>query len=198
MPSFPTPAPVSVVLNLPVGDVRLTAAERDDTVVQVRPSDSAREQDQQAARQTRVEFADGTLEIRAPKQRGLGMFGTPGSVDVTIDLPAGSRLRADTAIAAVHVTGRLSECRVSTATGDVELGETGPLEVKSSAGAIDVQHVAGDAEVSTGSGRIRLGRIDGAVVIKNSNGDIHVAEVTGDLRAKAANGDITAGGLART
>jgi DUF4097 and DUF4098 domain-containing protein YvlB len=193
MPSFPTPAPVSVVLNLPVGDVRLTASERDDTVVRVQPSDSQREQDQQAAEQARVEYTDGTLEIRVPKQRGLGMFGTPGSVDVTIDLPAGSRLRADTAVAAVHGTGRLGECRVTTATGDVELGETGPLEVRTAAGAIAVQQVAGGADVSTGSGRVRLGTIDGPAVIKNSNGDIHVAEVTGDLRAKTANGDITIG-----
>ncbi len=193
MPSFPTPTPIAAVLSLPVGDIRLTATERDDTLVRVQPSDSDRDQDQQAAKQARVEYADGTLEIRVPKQRGLGMFGTPGSVDVTIELPAGSRLRADTAIAAVHGTGRLGECRVTTATGDVELDETGPLEVSTAAGTIAVQHVAGDADVSTGSGRVRLGRIDGAAVIKNSNGDIHVAEVTGDLRAKTANGDIAAG-----
>jgi DUF4097 and DUF4098 domain-containing protein YvlB len=193
MPSFPTPAPITVVLNLPVGDVRLAASERDDTVVLVGPSDSDRDQDQQAAKQARVEYADGTLEIRVPKQRGLGMFGTPGSVDVTIDLPSGSRLQADTAMAAIRATGRLGACRVTSATGDIELDGTGPLELKTSAGHIAVQHVAGDADVSTGSGRVRLGRIDGAAVIKNSNGDIRVGEVTGELRAKTADGDVSIG-----
>ena len=193
MPSFPTPAPIAVVLDLPVGDVRLTATDRDDTTVRIRPTDPARDQDNQAAQQTRAEYADGTLEIRGVKQRGLAMFGTPGSVNVTIELPAGSRLRADTAMAAVRATGRLGACQVTSATGDIELERTGPLEVKTAAGNIAVQHVAGDAEMSTGSGRVRLGGIDGAAVIKNSSGDIRVGEVTGELRAKTANGDITIG-----
>lgn len=193
MPTYPTPEPVSVVLSVPLGDVRVSATDRDDTVVLVQPTDGTEEADARAAEQTHVGYAGGVLEVRAPKQRGLGLSRRPGSVDVSIDLPAGSRLRADTAIAALHATGRLGECRLTTATGDIGLGETGPLEVSTSTGSVTADHVAGDAEVSTSSGRVRLGGIDGAAVIKNSNGDIHVGQVSGALRAKTANGDITVG-----
>ena len=67
MPTYDTPEPISVSLELGVGDIRITASDRTDTVVDVRPSDPASEADVTAAEQTRVEFADGRLSIKAPK-----------------------------------------------------------------------------------------------------------------------------------
>jgi hypothetical protein len=191
MPTFDTPEPISAVVDLTVGDVRITASDRADTAVEVRPTDGSHEPDVRAAEQTRVEYSAGRLLVKAPRQRSLSLFGKPGSIDVTIGLPAGSNLSGDAAVAAFHCAGRLGECRVKTATGDIELEHTGPLDLNTSAGAIEVDRVAGPAEVSTGSGRVRLREIDGAAVIKNSNGDSWIGEIAGDLRVKAANGSIS-------
>ena len=191
MPTFDTPQPISAVVELVVGDVRITASDRNDTVVEIRPSDGSHEPDVRAAEQTRVEYAAGRLLIKAPRQRGLSLFGRPGSIDVTIDLPAGSHVYGDASVAAFHCAGRLGECRVKTAAGDIHLERTGPLEVNTGAGAIEVDQVAGPAEVTTGSGRVRLREIDSTAVIKNSNGDSWIGEVAGDLRVKAANGNIS-------
>jgi DUF4097 and DUF4098 domain-containing protein YvlB len=209
VPVFDTPEPISVTIELPAGDVRLRASARADTVVHVRPADESHEPDVRAAGQTRVEYATGRLLVAAPKPRGLGLFGKPGSIDVAIELPTGSRLRADTGAAGFHATGRLGECRVKTGAGDLEFGETGvlglstgagaitvaraagPAEVSTGAGAITVDHVAGPAEVSTGSGRVRLGEISGGAVIKNASGDVWIGEVAAELRVNVANGDIT-------
>jgi Putative adhesin len=195
MPTFDTPEPISAVIELPVGDVRITASDRDDTAVEIRPSDESHEPDVRAAEQTRVEYSAGRLLVKAPRQRslGLGLFGKPGSIDVTIGLPTGSDVYGDAAAVAFRGTGRLGECRVKTSAGDVQLEHTGPLEVNTGAGAIAVDRAAGPAEISTGSGRIRLGQIDGTAVIKNSNGDSWIGEVAGDLRVNAANGDISVG-----
>ena len=38
MPTFDTPEPISVTVELTLGDVRISAAERTDTVVAVEPS----------------------------------------------------------------------------------------------------------------------------------------------------------------
>ena len=190
MPAFDTPEPISVAIELAVGDVRVSASDRADTVVHVRPADESHEPDVRAAEQTRVEYAAGRLLVAAPKPRGLSLFGKPGSVDVTIELPAGSHLHGDTGVAAFHGTGRLGECRVKTGVGDLDFGETGALDLNTGAGAITVHRVAGPAEVSTGSGRLQLGEVTGRAVIKNSNGDIRVGDVTAELRAGAANGDI--------
>jgi hypothetical protein len=190
MPAFETLEPISVTIELAIGDVRLSASDRADTVVHVRPADESHEPDVRAAEQSRVEYAAGRLLVAAPKPRGRSLFGKPGSIDVAIELPAGSHLNADTGAARFHATGRLGECRVKTGVGDLDFGETGVLGLSTGAGAITVHRVAGSAEVSTGSGRVRLGEITGSAVIKNANGDIRIGEVAADLRVKVANGDI--------
>ena len=191
MPSFATPEPISVSLDLAIGDVRITASDRDDTVVEVHPSDTGHEPDVRAAEQTRVEYTVGRLLVKAPKQRGLGLFGKAGSIDVTIDLPTGSDVQGGAGVAAFRCVGHLGECRVKTGSGDIQLDHTGAVDLHAGGGAIVVDRVVGHAEVSTGSGRVRLREIDGTAVLKNSNGDSWVGEIAGDLRANAANGDIS-------
>ncbi|HWE88717.1 MAG TPA: DUF4097 family beta strand repeat-containing protein [Pseudonocardiaceae bacterium] len=190
MPTFATPEPISVAIDLGVGDARITAGERTDTVVEVRPTDPSHDPDVRAAEQVRVEYAAGQLLVKAAKQRAVSLFSKPGSVDVTIDLPAGSDVRAAAGIAAFHGVGRLGAVRLKTGVGDIEFSHTGALDLRTGSGAIEIDRVAGNAEITTGSGRLRLHQIDGAAVIKNSNGDSWIGGVDGDLRISASNGDI--------
>ena len=190
MPVFETPAPIAATVELAVGDLRVVAGDRPDTVVEVRPSDPGADADVRAAGQTRVDYADGQLLVKGPKQRGLGLFGRPGSVDVTIELPAASRLQADLQVGGLRAVGPLAECRIKTATGDVQLDRVGTLAVDSAAGRIEVGTVEGRADISTGSGKVRVREIGGPAVVKNSNGDSWLGLVIGDLRINAANGDI--------
>jgi DUF4097 and DUF4098 domain-containing protein YvlB len=191
MPVFATPGPISVTIELSVGDVRLVAADRADTVVEVRPSDASDRSDVEAAQQTRVEYADGTLTVRAPKARAFDFAKKTRSVAVLVELPAGSAVRADVAVGDVHGTGVLGECRVKTSVGHVRLDRTGGLRVDTSGGHVTVGRVAGDADVATGSGQVRIGGIGGTAVVKNSNGDTELGAVDGGLRVRAANGDIS-------
>lgn len=191
MPAYDTPGPISAAIELPLGDVEINASDRADTVVDVRPSDPSHEPDVRAAEQTRVEFTDGSLLVRAPKQRGLSVVGRGGSVDVIIGLPSGSDVRGEAAAARFRCEGRLGECRLKTAAGDIKVGQAGALELTSSSGGIVAEQVTGDAEISTGSGRVRLREVGGSAVIKNSNGETWVGEIGGDLRVNAANGTIS-------
>lgn len=192
MPTYDTPHPVTATVELVVGDLRIVAADRTDTVVEVRPSDPGSDADVRAADQTRVEYADGLLLVKTPKQRGLGLFGKPGSVDVTVDLPARSKVQVDTGAGGVRTTGTLAACRVKSGAGDVQVDrvEGGRLSLEIGAGRVEVDTVAGRADISTGSGRLQVREIDGPAVVKNSNGDSWIGLVTGDLRINAANGDI--------
>jgi hypothetical protein len=192
MPTFETPGPISATIDVAVGDVRVVAGDRHDTVVDVRPTDASHEPDVHAAEQTRVEYTTTGLLIRSPRQRTLGLSKV-GSVDVSIELPVGSTLHADTAAGAVRTSGRLGECRIKVAAGDIDLDEAGPADLTTSAGGIAVARVTGHAEISSSSGRIRVREIDGSAVIKNSNGECFVGEITGDLRVNAANGTIVVG-----
>ena len=191
MPTFDTPEPIAVTLELGVADIRIVAGDRTDTVVDVRPADAAKESDVTAAQQTRVEYAAGRLLIKAPKGwRQHSFRGGGESIVVQIDLPAGSEIRGQAAVAGLHATGRLGECQFKTAAGGIHLAQSGPLHVKTAAGDVTVEHVAGDAVITTASGAVRMDRVDGAAVVKNANGDTWIGEITGDVRVNSANGRI--------
>ncbi|WP_319463217.1 DUF4097 family beta strand repeat-containing protein [Micromonospora sp. RTP1Z1] len=191
MPVFATPEPISVTIELSVGDVRLIASDRTDTVVEVRPSDESDDSDVKAAQQTRVEYASGTLTVRGPKARVFDFSKKTRSVTVLVELPTGSAVQSDMSVGDFHSTGVLGKCRLKTSVGHFRLDRTGQLRLDTSAGHLTVDTIAGNAEVATGSGRVHIGEIDGAAVIKNSNGNTDVGTITGELRARAANGDIS-------
>lgn len=188
MPSFDTPEPVVVTAHVEAGSLRLTAGDRLDAVVEVRPRDPKKDQDVRAVQQTEVTCAGGVLTLRTPKQRHL--FGRSGAVDVTVELPAGSRVDLTGAWAQVLGEGRLGEVHVKTSSGGVRLDATGPLRLTASHGSITVDRVDGPAEITTSSGSLRVGLVDGSAVLKNSHGTTTVGAATGDLRVSGANGDI--------
>jgi hypothetical protein len=190
MPTFPSADPISVTVDV-TGDVRITASDRGDTVVEVRPGDPSKAADIKAAEQTTVEFSESTLLIKMPKQWRQWMpFSGHGAIDLTIELPTRSRVIGDSAFGRFSAEGELGECELKTAMGNIRLDHTGRLQAHTSYGNIAVDRVVGDAELTTGSGDVRVEEVDGTAVIKNSNGGTTIGEVTGDLRVKASNGDI--------
>lgn len=192
MPVFDTPQPIVATVEVGVGDVRVAAGERADTVVEVRPSHPDKREDVLAAEQTRVEFAGGRLVVKAPKHwKRWSPFSDGGSIEVSLELPTGSQLIVSSGVASVRATGTLGETRLSSGGGDVRLERTGTLRARSGFGEIEIERVAGDADITTGSGAARIGAIDGSATIKNSNGDSWVGLAGKDLRINNANGDIT-------
>jgi DUF4097 and DUF4098 domain-containing protein YvlB len=199
VPTFETPEPILVTVEVVVGDVRVTASDRADTVVEVRPRNASDASDVRAAEQVRVEFAERRLVLRSAKPwRIYTPFSTAGSVEVTLDVPTGSSLTGESSMGAFHAEGELGECRFKTSMGHIRLDHARAPRLKTSHGNVVVDRAVGDVEITTGSGEIRIDEIDGAAVVKNSNGDTRIGAVTGDLRVKAANGDIVVGRAARS
>ncbi|WP_371674958.1 DUF4097 domain-containing protein [Streptomyces sp. NBC_01276] len=187
MPSFDTPEPVSVTARVEAGSIQFTAGDRLDTVVEVRPRDPKRDLDVRTADQTEVTYTGGVLTVRTPKSNLLGRTGT---VDLTVELPTGSRIDTTGAWTQVVGEGRLGEVRVKTSSGDVRLDTTGPLKLTASHGSITVDRIEGTAEITTSSGSLRVGVVDGPAVLKNSHGTTTVGAANGELRVSGANGDI--------
>jgi Putative adhesin len=174
MKTFDTPEPVSLNLELGVGDVSIVASDRVDTVVEVAPSNPADSSDVAAAEGTRVEYAHGELKITAPKGwKRHGFRGGHESIDVRVELPTGSQLRGDVGVATLRCSGTLGECRYKTGAGD-----------------ITIEQVAGTTELTTGIGAVRVDRIGGLTTVKNGNGDTWIGDAAGDLQVKSANGKI--------
>src|SRR6204780_1478373 len=156
MPNYETPEPISVTLELGVGEVRIIATDRTNTVVEVRPSDEADESDVKAAQQVRVDFTNGALQVTGPKARAFDFSRKTRSVDVAIELPSGSAVSAELQAGDFRGVGRLGACRFKTSVGNVRLERTGPLHLHTGAGHITAGDIAGDAEISTGTGRVQI------------------------------------------
>jgi hypothetical protein len=190
MPTFDTPEPITVALELRIADVRIDASDRHDTVVEVRPTDPGKRADTTAAEHTTIGFANGTVLIRSPNGwRKWAPWGDHGSIQVRIEAPAGSAMHGQAGVANLGATGHLGEVRYHAGVGDVELEHTDRAEIRCGAGGITVDAIAGRAEIKT-AGSIRIGSIEGPAVIKNANGDTRIGEIAGDARLNASNGSI--------
>jgi hypothetical protein len=191
MPTYETPGPISVSIDLPVADVRIRSDGGSATTVDVRPTTPSKDEDVRAAEETRVEFADGRLTIKGPRALAWLTSARRGSVDVTIELPAGSHLEGGVGMGAFACDGRFGDCSLRTGLGDVRIDRAGALNVQTGRGDVRVDVASGHAEVASGSGDVHVRELDQTAVLKNANGDIHIGSAAGDLRVSVANGSIS-------
>lgn len=218
MPTFETNHPIVLSIKLGQGAVYVIASDRTDTVVAVNPSDRDRPEDVEAAAKTVIDLVDGTLSITAPKWRNLaanlGRNARGSSLEITVELPERSSLRAEAGFVDFRCDGRLDDVEVKADAGDVRLDQTGPLQLRSGAGKIAIGEasdraevvatgdmtigvVAGDADIKNRQGKTRIGRVGGNVKVRSANGEIVVEDAGGDVALKSANGDIRLGQVAR-
>ncbi|WP_067975263.1 DUF4097 family beta strand repeat-containing protein [Nocardiopsis trehalosi] len=174
MPKFATPGPITADLDLVYGTVQVNAGDGAETTVRIRPRDPDKEADLRAAEQIEAEFAEGRLTVR-DTAAGLSRILRKGVADVTIDLPAGSRLEGAVRDAGLRCTGVLGATRITASSGNIA-----------------VDRVAGTADLTTSHGWVRAGEVDGAAAITTSTGAVTLGAVTGRLRVKSAHGAIAA------
>lgn len=218
---FDTPAPVTVVLDVPGGHVRLIAAERGDTTVEVRPAEPGRNRDVQAAERTTATLDDGVLRI-VTAAAGQRLLGPTGSLEVTVRLPAGSAVRGRAAAAELRTVGRLGDVAFEGAHRRTKVDEAASLDLSAVDGDVEVGRLTGPARIGTTRGDIRITEARrGTVELSTQCGDITVGAAAGasaaldagtghgridnalrndgtpvlDIRATTARGDITARSL---
>ncbi|GAA3221809.1 DUF4097 family beta strand repeat-containing protein [Nonomuraea helvata] len=221
MQKFDTPAAISAVLDIPAGRVRFVAADRVDTVVEVLPANAAKSRDVKAAEQTTVAYADGVLRIETAAEKNQ-YFGPSGSIEVTVQLPAGSRVEAKAASAELRTVGHLGDVVFDGAYSQITIEEAASLRLTAVDGDVEIGRLGGPAEISTARGDIRIAEaVGGKVVLSTQSGDISIAAAAGvsaaldagtshgrianalknngttelDIHATTSNGDITARSL---
>ncbi|MFI8244029.1 DUF4097 family beta strand repeat-containing protein [Streptomyces sp. NPDC085866] len=179
MVKFETSAPIAAVLDIPAGHVRFIAADRADTTVEVLPADAAKSRDVKAAEQTKVSYGDGVLRVQAPPAKNQ-ILGHSGSVEVTVQLPAGSRVEAKAAAAEFRGVGRLGDVALEGAHGAVKFDETEGLRLTVLAGDVSVGRLRGPAEISVQKGDITIAEaVNGTVTLHTQYGGIAVGAARG-------------------
>ncbi|WP_330457724.1 DUF4097 domain-containing protein [Streptomyces sp. NBC_00820] len=221
MQKFDTPAPISAVLDIPAGRVQFIAADRTNTTVEVRPANPSKSRDVKTAEKTTVTCGDGVLRItaQAPDNK---LLGPSGSVEVTVQLPAGSHVEGRTGGAELRGVGRLGDVVFEGAYRQIKIDEAASVRLTAHDGDIEVGRLNGPAQISTARGDISIAEATrGAVVLSTQSGDISVTAAPGvsaaldagtahgrvsnslkndgtaelDIRATTSQGDITARSL---
>src|SRR5262249_17702438 len=142
MPTFATPGPITATVEVAGAQVRVTASDRTDTVVLVKPINEASRPDVKVASKTKVDFAGGQLSVKTTTPGNKN-----GSVAITIDLPAGSGLAAYLAHSTVQVDGPAGRCELHLASGQVQLDRIDVLQANIAAGEITIRHIARRADI---------------------------------------------------
>jgi hypothetical protein len=191
MPTFDTPSPIQIRIDVSGGSLRVRAGDRADTVVTVRPTNERKAADVQAAGQTRVEYADGRLVVTSPRRPRLLFMGTMPSVDVELLAPVGSDLQAALTAADVDSEGRLGVVRIDNRYGDIRIDRAATLHARTSAGDITVAQVDEDGELATSYGQIRVRDASGALRLDSACGDITVERALGTVAATTKYGQVS-------
>ncbi|MFD3971430.1 DUF4097 family beta strand repeat-containing protein [Streptomyces cyaneofuscatus] len=216
-----TTAPITAVLDIPVGRIQLIAADRTDATVEVLPFDASRSRDVKAAERVEVTFGEGVLRItaKAPEKR---LIGHSGSVEVTVQLPAGSHVEAHAEATELRGVGRLGAVAFDGAYRRIKIDEADGVRLTAVEGDVEIGRLSGPAEITTTRGDIRIAEaVRGTVALRTRSGDISIAAAAGvpaaldagtgagrvsnalrndgtaelDIRATTSHGDITARSL---
>jgi hypothetical protein len=221
MTTFDTTAPITAVVELAAGRVQLIAADRSTTTVEIRPVNPAKGRDVTAAEQTTLAFTDGVLHVTGAEPTNP-LVGASGSVEITIQVPAGSHVQAAAAAAELRGVGRLGEVTFDGAYRQIKLDEAASLRLTAVDGDVEVGRLTGPAQLSTARGDIRIAEAHrGTVELTTQSGSITIGAAAGvsatldagtthgrisntltnndttelDIHATTANGDITARSL---
>jgi len=178
MQKFDTTTPVSAVLDIPAGVLRVIAADRTDATVDVRPANPSKARDAKAAERVTVAFEDGLLRVELPTEHSL--LGPSGSVEVTVQVPAGSRVEAKGAALDVRGVGRLGDVTIDAAQGPVKLDEAADVRLAVQAGDVTVGRLTGSGELSTAKGDLRVDEATrGTLVLTTQAGNVTVGVAAG-------------------
>jgi DUF4097 and DUF4098 domain-containing protein YvlB len=221
MQKFATPAAITAVINTPAGRVQVIAADRADTTVEVRPANASKSRDVRTAEQTAVTYADGVLRIQTAEPKNK-LVGHSGSIEVTVQMPAGSRIEAASASSELRGVGRLGDVVFEGAYHQIKIDEATSVRLSAIDGDVEVGRLTGSAQIGTQRGDIRIGEATaGKVVLDTMSGNISINAAAGvsaaldagtsqgrvsnslkndgdtrlDIRATTMQGDITAHSL---
>jgi hypothetical protein len=125
------------------------------------------------------------LRIQAPA--GNRILGVSGSIEVTVQLPAGSRVEAKAATAEFRTVGRLGDVSLDSPHATVKIAEAvgGTLVLRTEDGAISVDAPAGVSAIldaGTSYGRIRNALRNTEVAAELN---IHATTGRGDITARS-------------
>jgi len=185
--TFQTPGDVRLDVRLGSGEIRLEAAETEETTVTLEPLRD-NEASVAAVEEARVEQRGDEIVIDV---RGRRRLIRGADVLVEIGCPNGASVRAKSGSADIEGHGRFGSVEVENGSGDVQFSEvSGDLEINAASGDVQVASVGGEARINTASGDVQVASIAGDAKVNSASGDVMIREAGGRLEVNSASGDV--------
>jgi DUF4097 and DUF4098 domain-containing protein YvlB len=166
----------SVLIENPLGDVRVTGIEEGPASVIVRKT-------AWSPRAEEVKTVAGKMEVN--------LHGTDSRLDIKVSAP--DAFRDGTVDIELRVPNNVGNVRVNAHFGTVEIaGIAGQAEGVTTTGLLDLHDLAGAVRGETASGKLQLRQVAGSAVVATQSGDITAEQMGHGLSANAASGDVHA------
>jgi Toastrack DUF4097 len=152
----------------------------DASAVSARGKACARDEDELAQLELRIERDGSTLRVSSGIPRDLDH----ARLDFTVELPAALPVR------------------ITDSSGDVDVGQVAALDLRDSSGDVQIADVAGDLRLEDSSGDLRVARVGDVHVVSDSSGDIRIehahsvridADSSGRIYVRDVSGDVSIG-----
>jgi hypothetical protein len=113
--------------------------------------------------------------------RGWFMFGDAGSVDYSVEVPAGVPVTVKSSSGQVQVDGTSGPVDVSTSSGSVRVSNlAGPLQVQTSSGSVNLTNVSGEVRATTSSGSVSGTQLQHIARAQTNSGSVSLESVFAD------------------
>jgi hypothetical protein len=142
----------------------------------------------EAVRQTRVDYADGRLVVRTPKE--LQLRNVP--ISVTVQAPVGSHVEARSGSGDVTITGGAGRLDLTTGSGRISTDQAeSTVKVDTGSGTVRLGPMAAGLRAKSGSGDVEVTAVGAASTVITGSGDIWLGAVAGDVLARTGSGRVT-------
>jgi hypothetical protein len=109
---------------------------------------------------------------------------------VVAHVPVGTDVEISSTSGEVRLIGRLGALRLHTASGDIEVGDAGSINVTTASGGLTCGSISGDANISSVSGDCSVRLVGGRLEATLTSGDLRVVECDGDIAVGSTSGDV--------
>jgi hypothetical protein len=193
--SFEVTGPVDLRVHLDYGSVRIVARSDTTATVLAAPAIASRQQDVDAAQNVRVSLTGDMLEVRGTAS-GWRRLVRPGTTEVEIGVPEGSRITVTTAYAEVQLVGAFGDCSVQSTGGDIRVEEVAAGQLQTRYGNVTVDRLADGGRVESTHGTVRVRAAAGTTTLTASSGDVVLDRATGDVTVRNTYGTVEVGAIA--
>ena len=186
--SFATPAPTRLRIEIPNGQITVTAAETATTEIDLSAPQGDRGAMAWVADAEIAQIGD-EIVVRGPKV-SLSLFRSWGPIEARITTPLGSDATLSMGAGGVETRGRLGRIVANTGAGSVRLDDCDEARAHTGAGNVEIASVSGSVDTKTGAGTVTIGRIGADAHIITAAGNAHVGDITGSAKFTTAHGNV--------